>query len=95
MMVNKSTEGEVSTIRLKHGALDLKLAHRTLPGPYEARTSHGDAGELRLEFADLYEIDMLIRLLTQFKKGCTSYMGEYAVLGVEMNLRKGERDDWK
>ena len=91
MMVNKSIEGKVSTVRLKHGELNFNLAHRTLPGPYEARTSHGDAGELILEFADLYEIDMLIELLTQFKKACTRYMGEYSVLGAEMSLRKGER----
>ena len=91
MMVNKSIEGKVSTVRLKHGALDLRLAHIALPGPYEARTSHGDTGELRLEFADLYEIDMLIELLTQFKKACTSYMGEYSVMGAEISMRKGER----
>ena len=92
MMVNKSIEGKVSTVRLKHGALNFNLAHRTLPGPYEARTSHGDAGELILEFADLYEIDMLIELLTQFKKGCTRYMGESVPFYTERSLHRQEGD---
>lgn len=66
----------VENIEMKHRGVDIRYRHINI-NPYLCSESLCKQKVHTVEFEDIYEIDKLIHLLKEFKKGCELHIGEW------------------